>query len=186
MTEVVSVRPARPEDAEAIARVHVETWRSAYAGLVPDGYLLGMSVQGQAFQWKKLLRRANGQMGSSQGGGQIVLVATSAAGEVIGFGSAGPGRKGRDGEAPGSGEIYTLYVAGDWQGQGAGRALLNALLAGLARAGHESAYLWVLAGNQSRFFYERLGGRRAAEQIERFAGSDLAEIAYRWEGLRGA
>ncbi|HNI60392.1 MAG TPA: GNAT family N-acetyltransferase, partial [Pseudomonadota bacterium] len=35
------VRPAGPDDAEAIARVHVETWRATYRGLVPDHYLLG-------------------------------------------------------------------------------------------------------------------------------------------------
>ena len=177
MTGLLAVRPADASDAEAIARVHVETWRIAYAGLVPDHYLLGMSVQGQSFQWKKLLRNP---------GSQVVLVALAPDGEVIGFGSAGPGRKGGQGRAaPTGGEIYTLYVAGDWQGQGAGRALLNALLAALADAGHDSAYLWVLAENQARFFYERTGGRRVAEQVERFAGSDLQEIAYRWDGLRG-
>ncbi len=179
MTETLAVRPARAEEAEAIARVHVETWRSTYAGLVPDHYLLGMSVQGQSFQWRKLLRRIAG------GERQAVLVAVTPEGEVIGFGSAGPGRAaGRDRQPPASGEIYTLYVQSDWQGQGAGRALLQGLLAALAAAGHETGYLWVLAENNARFFYERVGGRRVAEQVERFAGSDLLEIAYRWDGLQ--
>ena len=31
----VSVRPARPEDAERIARVQLSTWRTAYARLLP-------------------------------------------------------------------------------------------------------------------------------------------------------
>jgi ribosomal protein S18 acetylase RimI-like enzyme len=168
-----SVRPAGPDDAEAIARVHVETWRATYAGLVPDHYLLGMSVQGQALRWKKLLRRVPK--------GQGVLVATSPAGEVVGFGSWGVAR---NKPPPASGEIQTLYVASDWQGQGLGRALLRALLAGLAREGHGDAYLWVLAENPARFFYERLGGQRVGEQVEPFAGTKLLEYAYRWDGLR--
>ncbi|MBC7372833.1 MAG: GNAT family N-acetyltransferase, partial [Frankiales bacterium] len=31
----VSVRPARPVDAERIARVQLSTWRTAYADLLP-------------------------------------------------------------------------------------------------------------------------------------------------------
>jgi GNAT superfamily N-acetyltransferase len=35
----VSVRPARPEDAERVARVQLSTWRTAYADLLPEGAL---------------------------------------------------------------------------------------------------------------------------------------------------
>ncbi len=172
MSRAQAIRAGRPEDAEAIARVHVETWRSTYAGLVPDHYLLGMSVQGQALRWKKLLRRLPP--------GQGVLVAESPAGAVVGFGSWS---RARNRPPPASGEIQTLYVASDWQGQGLGRALLAGLLDGLTAAGHSDAYLWVLAENPSRFFYERQGGHRVAEQVEAFAGTRLLEYAYRWAPL---
>ena len=167
-----AIRHARPDDAEAIARVHVETWRSTYAGLVPDHYLLGMSVQGQALRWKKLLRRLPR--------GQGVLVAATPDGAVVGFGSWAPAR---NRPPPASGEIQTLYVAVDWQGRGLGAALLANLLRALATEGHADAYLWVLAENPARFFYERQGGQRAAEQVEHFAGTQLLEYAYRWAGL---
>ena len=163
------VRPGRPDDAEAIARIHVETWRAAYAGLVPDHYLLGMSVQGQALRWKKLLRRLPR--------GEGVAVAENPAGEVVGFGSWAPAR---NRPPPASGEVQTLYVLGDWQGQGYGAALLAAMLRALGEAGHPDAYLWVLAENPARFFYERQGGAKVAEQVEPFAGTRLLEYAYRW------
>ena len=35
----VSVRPARPLDAERVARVQLETWRQAYDGLLPPEVL---------------------------------------------------------------------------------------------------------------------------------------------------
>ncbi len=35
------VRPAAPPDAQAIAAVHVATWRDAYAGLMTDAVLAG-------------------------------------------------------------------------------------------------------------------------------------------------
>ncbi len=38
----VAIRAARLEDAGAIAHVHVESWRTTYAGIVPDAYLAGL------------------------------------------------------------------------------------------------------------------------------------------------
>lgn len=169
MNRAFTLREAAQSDAEAIARVHVETWRAAYAGVVPDRYLIGMSVEGQTFQWRKLLRRPAER--------HLTLVTEVAGAGVVGFGSAGAARSR---PPPASGEIYTLYVATDWQGRGIGRALLLALLGRLGRQGHEAAYLWVLADNPSRFFYERVGGQRVAQQKERFAGTELLEYAYRW------
>lgn len=39
MVADVSVRPARPEDAERVARVQLATWRTAYGDLLPPGVL---------------------------------------------------------------------------------------------------------------------------------------------------
>jgi ribosomal protein S18 acetylase RimI-like enzyme len=172
-----TLREAAQSDAAAIARVHVETWRAAYAGVVPDHYLIGMSVEGQTFQWRKLLRRPAERHLTLVAEAPGVGPGAGPGADIVGFGSAGAARSR---PPPASGEIFTLYVATDWQGRGIGRALLLALLGRLARQGHEAAYLWVLADNPSRFFYERVGGQRVAQQKERFAGTELLEYAYRW------
>jgi hypothetical protein len=36
---MVHVRPARPDDAAAVAGVHVRSWQAGYRGLLPDAYL---------------------------------------------------------------------------------------------------------------------------------------------------
>ena len=170
----VTVRRARPADAPAIAKVHVETWRATYAGLVPDAYLVGMREQRQTQAWQRLL---------GQRGLESVLVAETAAGQgrqVVGFGSFG---RARPGKLPYSGEIYTLYVAGDWQGRGLGRRLLGGMFRELVKIGLPDAYLWVLTGNPTRFFYEAMGGERAATRQETFAGTLLDETAYAWPDL---
>ncbi len=169
----IKVRRARGEDAAAIARVHVETWRAAYAGLVPDDYLVGMSEQGQAFGWQKAIAR--------RGRFETILVAEAEGGPLVGFGNAGVTRHG---VLPWDAEVYTLYVAVDWQGQGTGRRLLGALFRALVRNGFNDAFLWVLASNPSRFFYEAMGGERAAERQEAFAGTKLNETAYAWPDLK--
>ena len=179
------VRPAVLADAPEVARVHVQTWRNAYAGLIDDEYLVAMSEAGQTQMWRRQIA-SRGRTGS-------VLVAEAPSdgtvsgetrggetGRVVGFGSCGLQRK-----APQAyrAEIYTLYVEADWQGQGIGLALMTGMFESLRREGLNSAFLWVLGGNPSRFFYESLGGERLAERVERFAGKDLEELAYGWPDL---
>ena len=173
MSGPVKLRPARPGDAAAIARVHVETWRAAYAGVVPDAYLVAMTESKQALQWNHTIRSAVAP--------EVVLVAESSdlpGGRIVGFGSCGRARK-----RPGMGEVFTLYVAPDWQGRGIGRRLLHGLLAKLKAGGLNEALVWVLSDNPARFFYEAMGGRRVAERHEPFAGVRLEEAAYAWDDL---
>ncbi|MCG8357468.1 MAG: GNAT family N-acetyltransferase, partial [Kiloniellales bacterium] len=172
----VDVRPADPKDAAAIAHVHVDTWRATYAGLLPDRYLLQMNEARQRLMWYRLLSQ-------SAGHNEGVLVAKAPGaqgGQVVGFGSAG---RCRVASLPFDGEVYTLYVAPDWQGQGLGRRLLVGLFRALHRSGLRSAGLWVLSGNPSRFFYEAMGGESCAKRQEPFAGRLLDETAYCWSDL---
>ncbi|MEQ8357083.1 MAG: GNAT family N-acetyltransferase [Kiloniellaceae bacterium] len=171
MSDLVVLRPALPRDADDIARVHVETWQNAYAGLVPSDYLARMSVARASPQWHRAAAKA--EKGND-------LMVAEIDGQVVAFVSFGPTR---NPEMPYGGEVYALYVAVDWQGQGLGRRLLTTALEALAREKHRSAMVWVLAANPARFFYEAMGGQRAGERFEAFAGSDLEELAYGWPDL---
>jgi len=166
---VVDLRKAKPEDADAIGRVHVETWRATYAGMLPDDMLVKMSEDRQARLWRRTLRE-----------GETVMVAELGQAGVIGFGSYGPNRSDRDGF---TGEVYTLYVLPDYQGIGLGRGMLYSLFRSLGREGHESALIWVLAENPSRFFYEAMGGRRIGERKVQMWGTTLHELAYGWDSI---
>jgi len=165
---VIRVRTARRGDAAAIGRIHVETWRDTYAGILPDHVLVRMSADIEGGRWERLLGRR-----------ERVLVAEED-GAVIGFGSCG---RSRLRQLPFDGEIYTLYVTPDRQGQGAGRALITGLFREMAAAGCRSALVWVLKENQSRFFYEAMGGRHVADREENLWGARVAECAYGWDAL---
>ena len=169
--DTIRIERARPADAGQLATVYVETWRAAYAGLVPDRVLVAMrqSVHETRF---------SGWIGQ-QSDRQFILVARAADIGVIGLCSAGRARSGPKTD----GEIYLLYVDQDWQNRGIGRSLLRAALRGLRTGGYCRAMLWVLAGNPSRFFYEAAGGVRTAERTERLWGTDLPEIGYAWPDL---
>jgi ribosomal protein S18 acetylase RimI-like enzyme len=174
MSETISLRPATPRDAKGIARVYVETWRDTYAGLVPEDYLLSLTEAGQAALWASA-------MGTARPSETALVAETVGRGgpQIVGFGSCGRARTG-----PAAGEVFTLYVCGEWQNLGIGRRLLTGLFEVLAGRKTTAAVIWVLSANPSRFFYEAMGGVRKAERKERFAGKFLDETAYVWPDLQ--
>jgi len=175
---VIEIRRATRADASAIGRVHVETWQSAYAGLLPDAMLAGMSDVRQSAMWSRSLADPAEARG--------VFVADDDDMGVVGFGSCGPVRdppEGLDGTETRVGEVYLLYVEPDFQNQGIGRRLLDALFRQLHTQGFDTAILWMLAENPTRFFYEALGGDLVGQRTDTFAGVDVDEVAYAWRDL---
>lgn len=167
------IRPARPDDAAAIARVHVDSWRTTYAGLVPADHLAGLSYERFEDNWRRWLTTLN-----SPG---FYLVAQDSAGEVVGFAAGGPERDGRDAYR---GELYALYLLMGHQRQGLGRALTAETARRLVTKDITSLLVWVLAANPSRGFYEALGGVLVAEKDIEIGGATLREVAYGWQDLR--
>lgn len=51
----MNVRFATIDDAPAIASVHVEAWRHAYAGVLPQATLDGLSVDARARMWSQAI-----------------------------------------------------------------------------------------------------------------------------------
>jgi ribosomal protein S18 acetylase RimI-like enzyme len=175
---MIRIRRARRHDAAAIGRVHVETWQATYAGLLPDALLAAMSHVRQSAWWSRLL--------SDPGEARGVFVADDDDMGVVGFGSCGPVRdppEGLSGRERRVGEVYTLYVEPDFQNQGLGRRLLDALFRQLAADGCDVVVLWMLADNPTRFFYEGMGGRPAGQRVDTLAGRDVEELAYAWHDL---
>jgi len=172
MIHAVRIRRARPEDARGIAAVHVESWRSAYAGILPDRIMVQMSVDQKATSWRRQIETT----GNSQG----LLVAELSEGGIAGFASCGRPTSALSGF---DGEIFMLYVMPDWQEQGLGRGLLCGCLQHLAKNGCNSALVWVLADNPARFFYEAMEGKRVGEKDEALWGVTLHQIAYGWRSL---
>lgn len=168
MTE--TLRPARPDDAAAIARIYVAGWRDAYPGLLPGRLLVGMHrTDGRAKRWARTIRHPVR--------GEKLMVAEAGDGTVIGFAGGGPARP--RGFAYDS-EVYTLYVDGDHQDGGVGRRLFSALALDLASTLGPSLIVWVLAGNPARYFYEALGGRHVGRRAGSLGGSAIEELAFGW------
>ncbi|HWY25115.1 MAG TPA: GNAT family N-acetyltransferase [Nevskia sp.] len=165
----VSLRHATPQDAEALGAIHVQCWREAYVGMVPDDVLAGLDPMEWAAMWRGALSR----------GVAVPLAMQQHA--IAGFGCSGAQR---DASLPHSGEIRALYVLRSAQRLGIGRTLMAAMARHLLAQGHPSATLWVLEANlPARRFYEALGGRMVARRDQEHAGFNAVEIAYGWDDL---
>ncbi|HEY8615434.1 GNAT family N-acetyltransferase [Phenylobacterium sp.] len=164
--------PPGPADAEALAHVHVTSWRETYQGLLPDAFLARMSEPGFARRFARELQRLEGP----------VTLAAADRGGLVGYASGGPSRRGLPNEA----EIAVLYVLRRAQGQGVGRQLLARTARALRDQGFGSLVISVLRDNtRARGFYERLGGVAEPARREPGPGGGLLwEVAYRWPDIR--
>ena len=153
------IRPGTPEDAEAVARVNVETWQAAYAHALPRERLMNLSVQERVAFWRSW----------------PPLVA-EVDGEIVGYVAVGTSSEG-----DGGGELFAIYVHPDHWRTGVGRRLIQAGEERLRTLGHAEAILWVLEDNpRARRFYEAAGWSTdgTTRPIE-LLGVEVPEILYR-------
>jgi ribosomal protein S18 acetylase RimI-like enzyme len=173
-----TLRIAGPADAAAIARVHVESWRAGYRGLLADELLAQLSVGERELMWRERLTDANAPQHWRR---MNVAVDRES---MLGFISAGPSRE-QDAPAH-SGEIYAIYVHPQHWSMGVGQALMSSAVAHLAEGGARDALLWVLATNaRARRFYELGGwtwdGRAKTRRLTDLPDfdSEVEEVCYR-------
>lgn len=144
----MATRPATPDDAAAIARVHVAAWQAAYrGGLMPDAYLDALDVDERARFWRETLAHTARS--------SVTRLVAVEDGNVVGFAVAGPEQ---DDVTPPRGELVVCNVHPEAWGRGHGTALLAACCEHLRAAGFDEAVLWVHPDNaRARRFYEREG-----------------------------
>jgi GNAT superfamily N-acetyltransferase len=164
----VRVRPGRGDDAAAIAAVFAEAARTGWADLFPPAWFEdALDVAPERFR-----RELEGFERAE------VLVAEED-GEVVGFATVRPSADTTADER--IGVLHTLYTRSAVWGRGAGRALLAAAVATLARRGFDEATLWTEVRNaRPRRVYEAAGWRLDGARRERvIAGENVVDLRYR-------
>jgi GNAT superfamily N-acetyltransferase len=137
----VSVRPARHDDADEIGRIQVDTWRTAYAAVLPEPVLAGLSADGAAQAW-------TGAISSPPSARHHVLVALEGDWRV-GFAAVGPAED----PEPGDPEPDTTVAVGPilveprWGRRGHGSRLLAAAVDHARADGATRAIVWIPEGD---------------------------------------
>jgi ribosomal protein S18 acetylase RimI-like enzyme len=164
------IRPALPVDAAEIARVHVDSWRTSYRGLLADDFLESLSEAGYTERWRRVI-----------GDGMSRVFVVEEPEGIVGFASGGRERAGESGF---EGELYAIYIVTGSQRLGHGRELVRAMAAALRDMGLGDMIVWVLRDNvPAREFYERLGGSYVRSQPITIGATTLEEMSYGWRSL---
>ena len=150
------VRAARAADASGLARVQVASWRSAFAGLVPDAVIAELTSEEAVGQFAERWREAISAPPTSK---HRVHVAVEKPGEpeILGFAAAGPATD--EDLWPGTdGELYELHVMPSVAAEGHDQRLLHAVADTFAEDGFSTGYTWTLAGDEARVEFLEAAG----------------------------
>jgi GNAT superfamily N-acetyltransferase len=151
----VSVRPARSEDAAEIGRIQLETWRTAYATLLPAEALAGLDAADAVEAWRASIVAPP----SSR---HHVLVAQEQD-WLVGFAAVGPATdlEATDADPARIAGVTALLVEPRWGRRGHGSRLLAAAVDHWRGDGFGTAIVWVPEDDQaSAAFYTGAGWAR--------------------------
>jgi ribosomal protein S18 acetylase RimI-like enzyme len=168
------IREAELSDAAAMARVMVESFRSAHRDHLPEASLMKLSYEESERNWARALR----ELSESDERTEYIYVAENDAGDLIGIAMGGPERSSHPLYL---GEIYVLYLLPAYYRQGIGRQLTASVVERLVERGMDSLLIRVLQANtRARRFYEALGGQLVLEEQIEDEGAVLDQVAYGW------
>jgi ribosomal protein S18 acetylase RimI-like enzyme len=166
----MQVRKATIADVKRIAQIHVETWRAAYRGQMPDAVLDALDVDRRAVFW-------NNQLATKLHGVSVAEVNQ----KVVGFCDLIPSRD-TDSKSYEIGEIAAIYVHPEIWRKSVGKELCRHSLKEARLQNYAAVTLWVLSSNTAaRSFYEAMGFcLDGATKIDRsIQNYELHEVRYR-------
>ncbi|AWE07162.1 GNAT family N-acetyltransferase [Lysinibacillus sp. 2017] len=166
----MEIRSATLQDAAGIAKVHVDSWRTTYRGIIPQNFLDNLSYEQRTKLWQKNIADSNG----------AIFVAVNNANEIIGF---VVGEKRETNLELNASDLSAIYLLEQWQGNGVGRLLLNAVMQSFKEKGFQKIYVEVLAENKTRHFYEYYGAEYVKTVQLKFDGKVVDEDIYVWNDI---
>ena len=160
---MITIRPAKLSDRPILAAVQAASWKDAYRDVLPADYLTDGLDADLDHHWQS----------TDLAEDDVVLVAEED--EIIGFIAVW---------VRPDPYIDNLHVRPGLRSKGIGRRLMAAAAERLMAAGHATAYLWVVAGNDRAIaFYERLGGLRTGQEMQPLFGNDVLNYRIEWDDL---
>lgn len=143
---VVTLRQATANDAPKIAEIWQQGWRDGHLGFVPQELV---AARHEDSFWTRAAQRVSDTT--------VAVVDGDVAGFVMVVGD----------------EVEQVYVAARHRGAGVADTLMTEAERRVARGGHATAWLAVVAGNtRGRRFYERRGWSDAGPFTYAAAGED--------------
>lgn len=162
----IAVRKAEIEDCRDLGRIHSESWKAAYKGIIPDSFLDKITAESRE---KRFLEAMSNGLERN-----YVAFCEN---RIAGFICIG---KCRDDDLDDTfGEIWGIYLHPAYWRQGIGTSLMAFGLDCLKNEGFKRVSLWVLEKNENaRRFYEKFGFRYDGTRKELDFDGIVYEIRY--------
>jgi len=179
LSKTIKYRKANISDLSGIVKVKVDTWKTAYQGIISENYLKNLSYEDKEENWKQKLE--NPTHGAS------IYVAETDQNEIVGFALAtlekyNPIVALLQAERY-KGELCAIYILEEFQHKEIGTELVKLVVKYFISNNVNSMIVWILKENPSCRFYEKLGGKYIGEQSIEIGGKQYVEIAYGWENI---
>lgn len=174
---MTTIRKATVKDAASIARVHVDSWRTTYKGIINQSYLDQLCYEEKEKIWRAYFHKDTGLPIRND----TALIVATCDNEVVGFVTGGPERK----KAGIDAELYAIYLRDTYQRQGIGQRLLSSLITELEKCGNslKNMLVRVIPDNRHGAFYRKLGAVDDHEVTFQLSGQTLTEVALRWDDI---
>jgi len=173
----MKIREAQQGDAAAMARVIVDSYRSAHRDHIPEESLMRFTYEESERNWARALR----ELSRSSESKEHIYVAEDDAGGLIGVAMGGPERSNHPLY---TGEVYVLYLLPQHHRRGIGHQLTGQVVRRLVEWEMHSLIIRVLKANApARRFYEALGGELVLEEQIEENGAVLEQVAYGWKDV---
>ncbi|MGG0412297.1 N-acetyltransferase family protein [Peribacillus simplex] len=164
------IKEATVADAEGIAIVHVDCWRTTYKDIMPSDFLDNLSYEQRKDIWIKNITKD----------GNYVYVAENNEGKIVGFISGG---KRETNKVEDSGDLTAIYILENFQRMGIGKKLIKELFLKFEELGFKAIFVEVLEDNESRYFYEAFGAELIKTDKIKMAGAELNLLVYEWKDI---
>ncbi len=171
--DLVELRQATEADADAVARLHADSWRRHYRGSYSDAFLDGDVVSERIATWTRRLMPPRS--------GTVTLLAEER-GLLVGFAHTI-----LDDDARWGSLLDNLHVLHTEKRRGIGARLMSAsAAAAMEQATSPAFHLWVLERNvAAQSFYAACGGAPADRKTSVSpAGDEVEAIRYVWPDAR--
>lgn len=175
----MNYRNAKISDIIGLARVQVDTWRTAYRNIISDETLQTLTYEEREQKWKQRLEKSDDKI--------CIYVAEKGFQEVVGYvlasldksnpyiGLLQPERY--------IGELSAIYILEDYQRRKIGTELVKLVINYFLSKGVKSMIVWVLKDSPYRKFYEKLRGQYVGEQLIKIDKTNYVEVAYGWDRI---
>ena len=159
----MKIRRAQQSDLAPIAALHAESWRDAYSDVLPEQYLTDQLAVDLQRHWRSVEIRPDDVVLVAEDDGIIGFIAIWCRFEPF---------------------IDNIHVKPSERSRRIGSALMKSAVSRLIRAGHRTAYLWVVESNQRAIhFYQKLGGVCTDRELKNLFGHRVPNVKMVWSDI---